>query len=867
MRRSGRWQGGTRLGAAVSTAMLLAALVSGSGAAALPAAPGSPATGPLATSAAGRIDLTALYHDSRDGLYRTPGGAVPAGTAITLRLRTSHDGATSVQLLLGEGTGYRALPMQDVAPDVACGAPVPAGGATAMCDLWATTITTSQPATLGYHFVVHAGAATAYVSDDAPGDGGPGVADTSLSNPDWVVTVYRPDFQPVSWLQGAVVYQVFPDRFVNGNPANDADPAQPRYGYPPDTTDQIVREAWGTPPPDPSTGGEYYGGDLAGIRSKLPYLRGLGVTVLYLNPIFSSASNHGYDTRDYYQVDPRFGTQADFEGLVRDAAALGMHVILDGVFDHVSADSPYFDRYGRQADVPGACQSVTSPYRGWFSFVPEPNGPCVGPDGPHTMNYTGWNSIATLPVLDKRDAAVQQLIFGAPDSVARHWLRAGADGWRIDTMSDPSFPAGFWQGFRAAVKAEKPDAPIVGEAWQRDQVLPLIRGDTADTITDYMSRTPLLAYLGTADSRGFPDDGKSDLSPVTLASELAGVLEDEPPAVAGTAFRLLDSHDTERALWSLTPGATATDKQDSANLAVGKARLRLAALMQFTLPGAPVVYYGDEVGMTGATDPDNRGTYPTDGGDQQLAAWYRRLATTRDATPVLQGGDLRFLLTDATSRAVVFARTAAGALAITAVNPGTAAVTLHVPLAQPIDGGTPVRDGIRFRDVLGGPDVTSGAGHLSITLPPLGGALLVPEPGQPLVAPAPPAGLAAARSAGGVALHWVASAAAGTYTVWRSPVAGGGYTLVGTASSTAFVDTAAPAAAVHYVVRAIDAAGNVGLTSADVVVAALASPVPGGSGTSAGMEAAIVILLLALALAGTGAYLVARRRRTTRRVH
>ena len=857
MRRIDRSRDGARLGVAVVSALLLVALISGPGAAA-------PSTSSV-SSGPGSIDLTALYHDSRDGLYRTPGGAVPAGTTVTLRLRTLHDGATSVLLLVNSSGPYQTMPMQDVASDIDCGAPVPAGGSAVRCDVWATTISTSKPATLGYHFVVRAGTATASVSDDARGDGGPGVAATSLSNVDWVVTVYQPGFQPVPWLQGAVVYQIFPDRFANGNPANDADPRQPRYAYPPDATDQIVREPWGTPPPDPSTGGEYYGGDLAGIRSKLPYLHDLGVTVLYLNPIFSSASNHGYDTRDYYQIDPRFGTQADFEGLVSDAARLGMHVILDGVFDHVSADSGYFDRYARQTQVAGACQSVASPYRAWFTFVAAPSGPCAGPTGPHTMDYTGWNSIATLPVLNKREPSVQALVYGAPDSVARHWLHLGASGWRIDTMSDPSFPPGFWQGFRSAVKAAKPDAPIVGEAWQRDQVLPLIRGDTADTITDYRSRTPLLAYLGTADARGFADDGTSGSSPSVLASELAGVLEDEPPAVAGTAFRLLDSHDTERVLWSLTPGTTAADKATAANIAVGKARLRLAALMQLTLPGAPVVYYGDEVGMTGATDPANRGTYPTNGGDQRLAAWYRLLATTRDAQSVLRGGDLRFLLTDAPSRALVFARTGPGGLAITAVNPGNAGVGLDVPLGQPIDGGTPIRDGIRFRDLLGGPDVTSADGHLRIALPPLGGALLVPVPGQLLVAPDAPADLSAVRSDGGAVLDWSQQVGAVSYTVWRSPVAGGGYVLAGTTSSTTFTDPDAPAAVTHYVIRAIDAVGNVSATSADVVIAAGLPPVPAaGPGASAAPEPLRTIGAILLVLVGAGVALAIGRRRSSR---
>ena len=857
MRRSDGSRGGAQRGVAVAGALLFVLLIAGPGAAA-------PATS-SASLGTGSIDLTALYHDSRDGLYRTPGGAVPAGTSVTLRLRTQHDGATSALLLVTSGGSYQTTPMQNVASDIDCGAPVPAGGSAVRCDLWAAAITTSKPATLGYHFVVRAGTATANVSDDARGDGGPGVAATSLSNVDWVVTAYQPGFQPVPWLQGAVVYQIFPDRFANGNPANDADPRQPRYAYPPDTTDQIVREPWGTPPPDPSSGGEYYGGDLAGIRSKLGYLHGLGVTVLYLNPIVSSASNHGYDTRNYYQVDPRFGTQADFAGLVGDAAKLGMHVILDGVFDHVSADSPYFDRYARQTQVAGACQSVTSPYRAWFTFVAAPNGPCAGPAGPHTMDYTGWNSIATLPVLNKREPAVQALVDGAPDSVARHWLQMGAGGWRIDTMSDPSFPAGFWQGFRSSVKAAKPDAPIIGEAWQRDQVLPLIRGDTADTITDYRSRTPLLAYLGTADARGFPDDGTSGLSPAIVASEIAGALEDEPPAVAATSFRLLDSHDTERVLWSLTPGTTAADKATAANLEIGTARLRLAALVQFTLPGAPVIYYGDDVGMTGATDPENRGTYPTNGGDQRLATWYRQLATTRDSLPVLRDGDLRFMQTDATSRALVFARTGPGALAITAVNPGSAGVALDVALAQPIDGGTSIRDGLRFRDLLGGPDVTSAGGHLRIALPPRGGALLVPVPGQLLVAPDAPADLSAVRSDGATVLGWSPQAGAISYAVWRSPVAGGGYVLAGTTSATTFTDQAAPATAVHYVIRAIDATGNVSQASVDIVAPATPLIVPSAPpGASSPPEPPIItIVAIALVAVGAAVSVAIRRRRSS----
>jgi hypothetical protein len=194
MRRGDGWRSMAPACVAVASALLLVALLTGPGAAAPSPASGSAATAP--------IDLTALYHDSRDGLYRTPGGAVPAGTSVTLRLRTRHNGATSVLLLLTSGGSYQSLPMMDVAPDIACGAPQPAGGSDVQCDLWATTITTSQPATLGYHFVVRAGTSTAQVSDDARGDGGPGVAATSLSNVDWELTVYAPGFSAVPWLGG-----------------------------------------------------------------------------------------------------------------------------------------------------------------------------------------------------------------------------------------------------------------------------------------------------------------------------------------------------------------------------------------------------------------------------------------------------------------------------------------------------------------------------------------------------------------------------------------------------------------------------------------------------------------------------------------
>lgn len=867
--RSQRW-----LASVALLGLLAAAVVGAPRAGAIGSSPGPEASG-LAVSN-GQIDLAALYHDSRDLLYRTPGGAVPAGTSVTLRLRTAHDDATAVHLLLTDmiETATRTVNMAVVAVGIPCGEPDP-GAATTSCDFWEITVPTSGLTTLGYRFEVVDGDTTAYYTDDAARDGGPGRATPFDSRYDDVITVYDPAFTAIPWLRDGVVYQIFPDRFANGDPSNDASTSAPRYGWPPDPLARVERRAWTLKPEQPPRGRDYYGGDLAGITQHLADLRDLGVTVLYLNPIFDSASNHGYDTRDYRRIDPRFGTRADWDRLVREADRLGIRIILDGVFNHVSSDSPYFDRYGHFPTV-GACESVTSPYRSWFLFRKERNGPCAGPDGPHTMGYISWSGYDSLPVLMKPDPGVRALIYAATDAVARTWLRAGASGWRLDVMFDGSFPAGFWQAFRAAVKATEPDAAIVGELWTKAQSLPFLRGDTADSFMNYRFRNAVTGYLGTIDSKGFPDDGQSDQPPALFASKLLSISEDYPPAATAMALNLLDSHDTERILWSLTP-AGPSSKEDPANLAIGKARLRLAALLQATLPGAPTIYYGDEVGVTGASDPDDRRTYPVSGGDRDLRAWYRTVLSARAANPVLREGDLRFLASDSGSRAVVFGRTQPGEVAIVAVNPDrTRTVTLSIPTDRAGVGGTPLRDGVSFVDALAKPPamvrvLVSAGGHLEVTLPPLSGALFVTSPGQKLDGPAAPAGAAASTAAdGATAVSWAPVAGAAAYQVWRSPLAGGGYTLAGTVTGASTTLAAAgPGLATHVVVRAVDALGNVGPASAEVVVAAPApSPVPSApapGSSPGGLSALVVLLALGLAAVVLAAFgVVVLRRRASR---
>ncbi len=837
-------------------------------------------------AADGRLDPLGFAHDSRDLAYRSPSGASPAGSPIRLRFRTFHADATGVELVVFDAvTSTRTrTAMEVIAAGVPCGeGPV---DAVAPCDWWQATITPPEPTTLGYRFEVADGSAGAYYADDALLDGGRGTATRSAVDNGYVVTVHVPGVEPIPWLDGAVVYQVFPERFRNGDPSNDVDVDDPRYAWPDDETDRNERRAWDQLPESPGRGRDWFGGDLAGIRANLPYLADLGVDVLYLNPIFAAASNHAYDTRDYTVIDPRFGTQADWEALVAAAKERGIRVVLDGVFNHVSADSPLFDRYGHFAGPPGACESVDSPYRAWFAFTPAANGPCAGPDGPNTTDYAAWSGYASLPVLVKTEPAVRDLVYEGADAVARRWLRAGAAGWRLDVMMDPSFGDGFWQGFRAAVKAADPDAALVGELWQRDQVLPKVRGDTADTTMNYRFRNAVTGYLGTVDREGFPDAGESDQPPSLLARKLLSTYEDYPLFAARTAWNLLDSHDTERILWSLAPGEP-TARETAANLALAKARLRLASLLQFTLPGAPTIYYGDEIGMTGADDPDDRRTFPRLGADGALPAgadaalrdWYRELALVRRSAAVLRDGDLRFLVANDRDRTLAFSRfDGSGGLAIVALNPDREReATITIPMADARGSGVPVPDGLVLADVVpgSGPATvhTVAGGELSITLPPLGAALLVPVAGTDLAPPAAPTGLGAEQ--GATRLRWDPVAEAVRYRVERASFADGPTIVVGETADTGLVDPAAPPMAPVYLVRAIDAAANVGPPATLEIGPALPSATPGpaspGATTPPGDEAPAgglppavpfaVVAGLGIVLAGAMILVVRRRSR------
>jgi glycosidase/fibronectin type 3 domain-containing protein len=794
------------------------------------------------------VQWDGLRHDSRDTLYRTPGGAVPAGTPVTLRLRTFHDDVTAVGLRVYsfEDAGQTVYPMQRAASDVSC---YQAGLGSKTCDFWEYTLPNATPDNLWYRFVVTDGSDTDYYADNTRAlDGGLGTTSDDPVDDSYALMVHTPGFAAPAWAKNAVIYQIFPDRFRNGRADNDAKTGDVRYddpvlalpwgtkpeGYCRNYADGAANCPWRfdtTPPADSPTkeqprGRDYMGGDLKGVDQQLDYLAGLGVNTIYFNPIFDAGSNHSYDTQDYYKIDPYFGTQKDWENLVKHANQLGIKIILDGVFNHMSSDSPIFDRYGHYSTV-GACESISSPYRSWFNFqeVAAGTGTCAGTAGAKSATYDGWFGFDSIPVLNKSLAAVQQYFVTSPNSVAKTWLTQGAGGWRMDVSGDPSFPDGYWQSFRTATKGQRPDALLISETWQKDStLLRMLRGDRLDTTMNYRLRDAVIGLLapGSFDSKGFPDSGDG-IEPSEFAARLASVREDYPDAAYYSLMNLLDSHDTERLLWTLTPGeeTTAGRELNATNLAAGKLRVRLASLIQFTVPGAPTVYYGDEVGLTGDDDPDDRRTYPwTDLGgspDTALFNHYKTLASLRKANAALTTGDFQVLLADDAADTVAYGRRTGTQGAIVAINRSGSSRTLQIPVAGYLNNGTVLST--RLGVGASGGNYTVANGAVEVTLPAMSGLLLATGTVD-LTPPAAPANLrVTAEGDSQISLAWNAVAGAAGYNIYHSPLSGGGWVKVNGSplSGTSYTDTGLTnARTYYYMVRALDAAGNESATSNQV---------------------------------------------------
>jgi glycosidase len=759
-----------------------------------------------------------LEHDSRDDFYRIPFGTVPTNTPITLRFRTFVNDVTDVKVRVWDTAmgGQTVYPMFLLTT-------IP--GPEYDYDIWELQLTAPDYLTvLYYRFIVIDGTDTDYYEDDDLFDGGLGQPYDNSPDYSWQIDVYDPAFDVPDWFKDAVVYQIFPDRFRNGVGAND--PISGTFFYDEDPG-VLTAPLWNWIVPDPRLPGPwegsysklFYGGDLQGIIDQLDYLQSLGINTLYLNPIFESPSNHKYDTTNYEVVDDNFGNLATFQALVAELDGRGMHLILDGVFNHTSSDSHYFDRYGRYGGFVGACEDENSPYRDWYYFYaadPPGTGVCAG-----DTTYEAWWGFDSLPKLNTTDNEdVRDYLYRTVPPIATYWLDQGADGWRLDVAGDVN--ASFWQDWRPYIRAADPAAITIAEEW--GDASRFILGDQLDSSMNYRFRNAVIGLLRETEWQ----DTNSTIPALSVSqfdSLMHSVEEDYPAEAYYAMMNLVGSHDTNRVLIPLDQDGDPTD----ADYSDGKARLRLLALLQMTLPGAPTVYYGDEVGLVGYgdadgggvwfSDPYNRQPYPwpDEDGYGDLPPWrqqdtalrdhYSALAGIRNAHPALRTGSFDTLLTDDEADLYAYGRRLGEDAAIIAANRSVdTAHTITVDVSNYLPEGTNLTDELNG-DV---PYTVTGGQIVLVDVPPLGGAILTVDPGQDLTPPDAPANLAATEGDGEVGLTWDPVAGAAGYNVYRSYVTGGGYDQIAAGETgTVYTDTGVTNGTwYYYVVTALDAPGN-----------------------------------------------------------
>ena len=652
-----------------------------------------------------------LVHDSRLLADRSPFGAIAAGTAVQFAIRAAR-GVDKIVLVLEkrrlegnqdllEYTEVQRIPLVREAQ---------AAGAT-QSQRWVGSHTFSEPAIYGYTFEVQVGGAKFLYENNnnsvywtrERGSNGLGVVidqpATKRSVRRYRMTVFAADYQVPDWAADAVYYYIFPDRFRNGDTSNDQRPGVDRY------QDQNVEfhQRWADKPWRPGTddgsdaihNNDFFGGDIAGIIEKLDYIASTGANALYMTPLFAASSNHKYDTADYRNIDPHFGSNDDFSRLTAEAAKRGIRVIPDASLNHTGSDSIYFDRFGKyggKGAFVGGKINKDSPYADWYSFDASQSDP--------EKIYKGWVGVRDLPELNKASPSFRRFAYGDDDSVMKQWLDRGAAGWRMDVA--PWVPDDFWHEWRAAIKQHKPDAITIAETWF--DASKFFLGDSFDSTMNYIFRNAVLDYA-------------NGVKAGTAYESLETIRETYPPQSLHALMNLLSSHDVARSLHVFGYEAAS----DTKAIALAKQRLRLAWFFQMSYPGSPAVYYGDEVGVTGGNDPFNRASYPwADRGgapDEALLDEFRRLVAMRKDNEVLRRGSLSAPL-HIDDHVIVLARQQGDALAIIATNNSSDAATVTVDLPA----GTTATS---FVDALTGASTQASGGRLTIVVPAMFGSALI----------------------------------------------------------------------------------------------------------------------------------------------
>lgn len=544
-----------------------------------------------------------IYSQFEDGNFRSPSGAVPTNSDVIFEIEIPRSfGLKEVFLVWihDENSKYEYMKMNWK-------------GMSEGRDIYELKVEVQKPGLNWYYFQLKTMTDEFFVgkkgmdftiSDKEPGS--------------WLLTVYDQQFTTPDWIKGGVFYHIFVDRFAT-------------TGFTEVKKNVVLRHDWGGLPTfSPNEYGEvtnndFFGGNLKGIIHKLDYLQSLGVTCLYLSPIFEAHSNHKYDTGDFTKIDPMFGTLEDFHDLCLEAENRGMKILLDGVFNHTGSDSVYFNKKGNYKEL-GAYQSRESKYFSWYSFSAYPD------------QYESWWGIDTLPAVNEDEPSYIDFITG-DTGIARTWIQEGATGWRLDVVDE--LPNHFVEKLRNSVKAVDPNALLIGEVWE-DASYKIaygkrkhyFLGSQLDSVMNYPFMNAIITFIR---------DGNAEY----LHEVVTSILQHYPICVVHCLMNMLGTHDTKRILTALGDKelheASKEEKAQTCMTVEERTEaiplLKLASLIQMTLPGVPSIYYGDEAGMEGYEDPFNRRCYPWGNEEKELLAWYQKLGSLRKNWNVFKDGE------------------------------------------------------------------------------------------------------------------------------------------------------------------------------------------------------------------------------------
>lgn len=547
-----------------------------------------------------------LIYNSRDKAYKSKISALATDELCKFRIAVPRACHCSCAVLAvtkeGEDTAYYGMFWAGMCGDD--------------FEYWELHFSATTEGLYFYHFELDTPWGKSFIKNMGDGKG-----DFTADGDDFQQTVYDKNFKTPDFLKGGIIYQIFPDRFYDSKESKNNVPqsrVMRQWGDVPFWHEEQMNGIWNN---------DYFCGDLKGIEQKLQYIADLGVTCIYLNPIFEAHSNHRYDTADYETVDPLLGTEQDLKDLCTAARdKYGISIILDGVFSHTGCDSKYFNMYNRY-DTVGAYNSISSPYFSWYKFIDYPD------------NYHAWWGIKLLPEIIEEEESYRDFICGK-NGVLRKWLRCGISGWRLDVADE--LPDIFLDDLRVAVKEENENAIIIGEVWE-DATTKFAYGERRryflgkqlDSVMNYPFADAILNFVKFGNGNAF-------------FNSVMRIVENYPPQVTNVLMNHIGTHDTERAITRLAgPDCEGQSREWQFNhntlsdfdYLKGISMMKMASLIQFTLPGVPSVYYGDEIGMQGMKDPFNRACMDWENKNEELLKWYKRLGQIRNGAKALIDGE------------------------------------------------------------------------------------------------------------------------------------------------------------------------------------------------------------------------------------